>query len=487
MIFNFTLTNMMATYIVGDLGGSNDIASYSISFFGVGSALAIPLSKPIAERIGIARLFIGCQLLFAFLSLLCAFSMNYPTFIFFRFFQGFVTGPIFFLIHHTITVLVPAEKKDTFTSILVTLFAIVPVLGACFGGWIAYDYFWQWAFYFNIPPLLILAALMWIELKKYSFHLTKLPFDAIGYFFYFIGLLSLSLVIITGQQLDWLRSPLIVAFLILGTISFIFFILWDWDHPAPILDFKLLKHPVFSFALFNLALLFSAYFGMIILLALWLNLYADYTPIWIGVIIGTMAVTGLFPPFLIKHRFGRTDCRIPLGIAILFFAISCFHTTTFNVEIDFERIALSRVLAGFGLAFFLPPLFRLCFLSFSGETLVPVMTLFQVVRTLFGGLGAAFYTTLWQRRQVFYHDRLGGDLTPFSSETQEFFTKATEFELQGEAAVEKLNYYLDRQATSLALDDSFYLMAWITVGLLLLLIPTLFFRGNAFFPERQKK
>lgn len=52
VIFNYTLSIMASPYIVGDLGGSNDIATYTVSFFALGNALSIPLGKPLIPRIG---------------------------------------------------------------------------------------------------------------------------------------------------------------------------------------------------------------------------------------------------------------------------------------------------------------------------------------------------------------------------------------------------------------------------------------------------
>src|SRR5690349_10301262 len=88
-IFNYTLSIMASLYIVGDLGGSNDIATYSVTFFGLGNALGIPLGGAFLKRIGPVKLLVCCLLFFAFFSWTCASSANYPIFIASRFFLGF--------------------------------------------------------------------------------------------------------------------------------------------------------------------------------------------------------------------------------------------------------------------------------------------------------------------------------------------------------------------------------------------------------------
>src|SRR5690606_13493483 len=103
------------------------------------------------------------------------------------------------------------------------------------------------------------------------------------------------------------------------------------------------------YSLINLAVLFSTYYGMIILITLWLNLYANYTPLWISLLIGTMGIAGTLAYFFGEKVLSRFDPRITLGFAILFFAISCYYSTYFDVDVDFFHLAVARFLSGVGL------------------------------------------------------------------------------------------------------------------------------------------
>lgn len=487
VIFSYTISIMASPYIVADLGGSDDIATYSVSFFALGNAIGIPLGRTLFPRIGAARFLFIALLLFAFFTWTGAVAPTYPFFNATRFLQGFVSGPFYALGFYLFSSLQPKEKKSLFTSLTLMIFTVGPVIGACWGGWIAYQWKWQWIFYLNVPLLLILALFLRYHLQGFDLQpVRKFRFDGIGYLTYFVGVFCLGFAIITGQELDWFRSHLVIALAAIGLISILFFIFWELNHPEPLLYLKLLKRPIVFFALFNLAILFSAYFGMVILLSLWLKLWANYTPDWIAALLGTMALTGLFPIFLIDKRVSRIDNRFFLILAIVLLIISCFHTMIFNVDIDFGRIATSRLLAGLGLAFFLPPVFRLCFHHQIGEEMLHTLGLFQVTRALSSGLGASLYDVIWQRRQAFFQDRLGSKLTVLSPQTQEFYCNARDLGLQGSHANAQLNYFLEREATSLALDDCFYLMAWILIGLLLTFIFTLIAKRGSFITEENK-
>ena len=470
--FSFTNSYTAAPYIVSELGGSNDIAIYTIAFFGLGSALSIPLGKPLLARLHVRKMLIVCLTAMFFLTYFCSIAPNYPIYLLLRLLLGFAAGPLYTALTFSVSVLIAPEHKTASRLVIVTILTTVPTIAAAFGGVIAYEYSWRWVYYFNLPFFLILIGMHAICFRKIDITFKKTPFDLIGYLFFFIGVAALSTCAFMVQQLDWQRSPLLVALVLVGVPCFLFYVLWSLFHPNPILDLKLLKNPLFSFALFNLAVLFSAYFGTISLLSLWLKLDANYTPYWISTAIGTMAIAGMIPRLLIGGRFANIDPRIPLGIAILFLAISCFHATIFDTEVNFGRIAFSRVIAGFGLTLFLAPLFQMCFDSFPAEKSVDVIEIFQIVRNLAAGFGASFYDILWQRRAVFFHDRLGEKLTVFSQQTHLFFTKMKQLHVAGDPYAQ-LNSYLDKQASSLALDDCFWLMAWISMGLFIFLILTL--------------
>lgn len=396
--------------------------------------------------------------------------------------QGFTSGPFYVVIFTLFNYLLPLEKRGRMRAIILTIFSLGSVIGASWGGWVTYEWHWRWVFYLNVPFLLSLAGFLWFRLKEFDFEqIEKKPFDGIGYLIFFIGVFSLSSALIMGQQLDWFRSNIVITLVSIGVILIPFFILWELHHCNPIVPVRLLKNPVLAFSLFHLGVLYAAYFGMIVLLSLWLKLYVNYTPDWIAVIIGTMAIASIFPWFLIERKWDEYDCRICLGIAILTLAISCFYTTHFNVEINFGRVAYSRILAGVGLALFLMPLFRLCIFAYKVDAdRTNAFGMLHLTRALASGLGAGLFATMWQRRQVFYHDRLGANLTAFSQETKTFFVKAQQVQQMGLTAKEQLEFYLQQQATALALDDCFYMMGWMLVGLLCTFGITIFFKKGSF-------
>lgn len=476
VIFNLTLPLMAGLYIVDDLGGSAYISTYAVSFFCIGNILGVPLGKPGSTRLNPIQLYVLCLSFMMFFSWQCGMAGDYFTFILFRLLEGVASGPLYILIAYTlIPALAPEKDKRYVTSLVLLCFSLGPVLAASWGGWIAFYHDWRQLFFSHVLYCFFLIIYVGYGYRKhYPKQTSALAFDALGYFLFAISILFIGSALTTGQELDWFRSPLLCFLVITGSVSFLLFILRCLSVKHPLIEFKLLKNMYFALAMLNVSLLFAIYFGMIILLSLWLKLYVNYSPLWVILSIGVTAL-GAWIPILVHYK--GYDPRVPLAVAFIFLIISSFYTTTFNEHIDFARIASSRILSGIGLVSFLAPLFRLTSQTFPKDKLPECLNLFHIIRLFGSGIGVALFVTLWHRRQVFYYERLGSRLTEFSASTQHFLNQAQQIPLHGKQSFAQLSYYLNRQATALALDDCFYLMSWILVFLLLLLLATYFVEG----------
>ncbi|MCH9613540.1 MAG: Fatty acid resistance protein FarB [Chlamydiia bacterium] len=469
IIFNFAVTNMAALYILGDLGGSAMTGSYSLAYFGFGNCLGVPLGKILGLKYGRKKVLTVCLVFYVLTTFTIGFSSTYPIFIIMRFLQGYVSGPMLVLIASLLTKLANIEERRKFIRSITILIITVSVIAASIGGTLAYLWYWAWSFYGFTLIIAVIGITLLYLLRDISYPPEPIEFDIIGYISLFIGVLATCSFITLAYELDYLRSPLLQILLPLGIVSLAYFIIHSWNHPSPVISFKLLKNPTLAVGLLVLSILFSAYFGMVFLISQYLHLYANYTPLYITIVLGTMAVTALAVMLLVDRIYAKTRL-LTLMIGITFFALSCFYSSTFNVEIDFGRIALARICAGIGLALILPPLLLLVLSSCDESEGIDGLTLFQFTRTIASGLGGPIYSTIWMRREVFYHSRLGSRLTLLSEQTSEYLHKFNPFHLTPEQRISEMNVALARQSNSLALNDTFYSMGLILIGTIALIL-----------------
>jgi DHA2 family multidrug resistance protein len=462
IIFSLSVTNMASLYILSDLGGNKDIASYTTSFFALGNALAIPLGLHFARSAGMKTAIKGALFFLIGISFLLARAPNYPIFLLLRFFQGCAAGPLLMLVPSVLTTLSDERKKNFFIRNTTVIYVATSIVAACIGGSIAYEWDWRWIFHLDVILTGALTAYFLYQVGKVQFPSPHKPIDYLGYFFFFVGVLSLSLFCILGQQLDWFRSYRLCFVFPIGVISLIYFFLHSYNHPYPIVKVKLLFKKDVIFVIVETAMLFSAYFGTVFLLSIWLNQYVRYTPNWITLVLGIMAVTSI-GVMLVMHKLQEEHLLPTLMIAIFFLAYSCYLTMNYDAEVDFKRLAFARIISGVGLALFFPPLFHLMLNNCSSSEGMQGLALFQMTRTLSSGLGISIYATIWQRREAFYHDRLGGALTEFSEKTTLFLDNLNKFSLTDSMKLAELDAALEEQAQSLALNDTFYLMYYIMI------------------------
>ena len=454
IMFSATLTMVGGLNIVSELGGSLDIAVYSVSFYFIGNALTIPLGKP-----GIVRpiiLLLMCLIGFVFFTYCCAYATNFAVFIGLRVLQGSACGQLFLLIP---TLLNSINKR---IQINMLCFIVAPLLGAAVGGSVSFMYHWQWL-YLCIASVLLIVCIYFIfaipELQKIATH-TAGSVNVVDYILYCIGILSTAGALVTGQEFDWLRSPWTTRLLILGSISCVVFIIKTSISKHQLLDLRLFKDINVSCGLMQMLVLFPAYFCSIVILSSWLYANVEYTPNWIALLIIVM-VLGVGIQLIAWFKY--IGPHLLSIIALLCFTISCAYVSKFNWEIDFPHLLISRIII-------LPvlPLFIVSILQFiqykqNDQQLIECMALFNVLRSLACALGVGLYHILWERREVFYHQRLGGNLTDLSEITRQFIVNAHNFYIPPAHILAQLNAFLDNQSAALAAADCFYLFAWLMV------------------------
>jgi DHA2 family multidrug resistance protein len=469
-LFNFTSPLMASDYVVSDLGGANEIAPYETSFFGLGVATTFLLGIRLEKKFGTLRTLAVCNALsFCFL-LLCGLSPNFFTYVFCRFLSGVALGPIFPLGVGFIAKRTPPDKKIRFFATLACVIIAAPSFAASYGGWLAYDFKWSWVFYLQLPLVAVSGLILQLYAKEEEKPKEVLPpFDLTGFIFFLITAASSICVITLGEQLDWFRSPTICflsgLFLMAGT----FFVLWEWNHEDPFIELTLCKKPIFLISNISLFVFYASYFGSLSMLSIWLHIEANYTPLWIALLMGFIAVAVLVLFFFLERFFLRTTSLETVLYAAILTAIACFYSATFDVEVNFGRLALARILYGAGLAFFLFPIIIFTLREFAEGQADHIGAILQTNRYLAGSIGSIGYTTMWFRRQIFYHDRLGEQLTPYSQLTSQFFSDVAFYGYKNEQSISLLGEALDLQSSALALADSFYFMGWTLAGICLLL------------------
>ncbi len=472
IVLDYSIANVSIPYIAGDLSVSVDQGTYVITSFAVGNAIGLAMTGWLTRRFGIVYLLCASLLLFSFFSWVCGASLNLEMLVINRFIQGFVAGPMIPLSQSLILQTSTKGNQSRDLSIWSMIVVTAPVLGPILGGYISEWHRWTWIFYINVPIGTFCACVIWMILRHTQSPREKAPIDVSGFCYLVLGVSSLQILLDKGQQWDWLNSPVICGLIVISTISFTLLIIREVFHDNPFLKLRVFSSSLFSLSIICLSVSYAAYFGSFVLVPLWLQQYMGYDAVWAGISVSSIGIAPIFLSVLTPKLMKLVGNFNTLIVGFSFFTAACFYTAYFTPQIDVLHILGSRFFFGIGMVCYIIPLIAMSVEGIAPENLPNATSIFHFIRAMVGGIGTSVFTTLFQRKTIFHHERLAETLTPFSPLLQNVPKGQSLALLNGET---------DVQASMLAMNDAFFLMGWLFLGLIALL-----FLGNAVCKKQMK-
>src|SRR5215469_18175899 len=80
-VLDTSIANVALPHMAGSLGASEEEATWVLTSYLVSSAVILPISGWLANRMGRKRFYMSCVMMFTVCSVLCGFSRNLPTLI----------------------------------------------------------------------------------------------------------------------------------------------------------------------------------------------------------------------------------------------------------------------------------------------------------------------------------------------------------------------------------------------------------------------
>ncbi len=456
-VLDTTIANVSIPTIAGDLGVSPTQGTWVITSFAVANAISVPLTGWLTQRIGQVRLFVGSVLLFVLASLLCGMSSSLEMLIAARVMQGAVAGPMIPLSQALLLQCFPRKKSGMALAMWGMTTMVAPVLGPILGGWISDNYSWPWIFYINLPVGLGAAWLTWRMLKSRESATRKLPIDVIGLGLLVVGVGALQIMLDKGRELDWFASGEIVLLAVVALMMLSFFVVWELNARHPVVDLTLFKNRNFTVGAISLSLAFGLFFGIVVVMPLWLQQYMGYTATWAGVVTAPIGILALLLSPLVGRIMPHTDPRLLASFAFVVFAFTAFMRADFNTDVDMMTLVWPQVIQGAAMATFFVPLTAVTLSDLPPERIPAAAGLSNFFRIMAGAMGASISTTLWDSRAAMHHAHLAEQITAYDANTTQALHSLSVLGLTPEQALGALEYQINRQAFMLSAIDLFWL------------------------------
>ena len=472
-VLDTTIAVVALPTIGGSLAVTPSQSSWVLTLYGVSLAVVLPLSGWVTRRYGLVRTFFISVILFTLTSWLCAAAQSFNQLLLFRALQGASGGLLLPLSQSLLMRVYPPERHGLALGIWGLASAVAPVMGPLLGGYLTDTVGWPWIFYINVPFGFLSAYICWSLLQPYETESTREPVDLVGLALLVVGVISGQLLLDRGHELDWFGSVEIRTLAILAGVCFILFLAWERDTRHPIVDLSLLRHRRFVLGTVLVSVFYSSFVLLGVIYPLWLQTVLGYNAQWAGIVSAPTSIFPLIAMPLIGNWVRTRDPRplVTIGTLIVIFAMMrhAFVTTSTPPE----HIALSRLLIGCGMPFLWMPLMMTALVGLPPDKLSSATGLFNFVRMLASSMGTALGITLWDERSVVHREWLVAEVARPSADREQAMLMLGGADGHATQALATLEYLVQREARTLALQDLAVAcaMALVVVGLLVWALP----------------
>ncbi len=471
-VLDTTIANVALPHMQASLSATQETINWVLTSYIIASAIALPMSGWLADRVGRKRLLLISVIGFTAASTLCAMATSLTEMVAFRAIQGVSGAFIVPLAQATLFDINPREKHGQAMALFGGGVMIGPILGPVLGGWLTDSYNWRWVFLVNLPVGVICFFLMTAFMPTTDTH--KRRFDLLGFALLALALGSLQLFLDRGQQNDWFDSWEIIVEVGLAIAGFWMFIVHTATSEHPLFD-----KGMFADRNFGSSLVFMVITGVLLLAGLALlppllqKLYG-YSVLQSGFLTAPRGVGTLISMLVAGRLTSRIDARILVGIGVVLMGVSLWLMTGFAIDQPSRPVIVSGVVQGLGLGLIFVPLQTLAFATLPARDRTTGAALLNLARNVGGSVGISIVSVQLARMTQVAHADMASHITDSKIPTLDPNVLQT-FGHQATAVTAFLNAEITRQALFIAYLDDFKLMMYVTF----LVLPLLLFMRNS--------
>src|SRR5689334_6085790 len=173
-VLNIQIVNASLADIQGAIGAGIDDGGWVSTAYLVAEIIVIPLTGWLAQVFSVRRYLLVNAALFLGFSAACAFARNLEQMIVLRALQGFAGGVLIPLAFTIIITLLPKAKQPIGLALFALSATFAPAIGPTIGGYLTENWGWQYIFYVNLVPGLVMVGMLYFSLEAKPMKLSLL-------------------------------------------------------------------------------------------------------------------------------------------------------------------------------------------------------------------------------------------------------------------------------------------------------------------------
>jgi MFS transporter, DHA2 family, multidrug resistance protein len=297
--------------------------------------------------------------------------------------------------------------------------------------------------------------------------------DWLGISFLVLGMGCLQILLDKGERVDWFGSNLIIILAFLSAVGLLLFVLHELRTKEPVVDLRILQNRTFAVGTFFTTVIMFALYGTFVLIPLYCQLVAGYTPLLAGQVLSIQSIGTFFSMLLAGRLFNRIDPRLLVSFGCLAAGWGSWDMTYFNPQIGFWEIAWAGFFRGAGSGLIFVPLTTLSLGAVPREQMANASGLFNMVRTIGGSVGIALLIAFLSRGAQVHQHYLTAHIHPYNPELWQRFALAHSGALPGLGGngilegsfLAHIYREVQQQALLMSFVDDFRLLAYIFIVL----------------------
>ena len=471
-VLDTSIANVALPHIAGSLGASSEEATWVLTSYLVSSAIVLPISGWLSDRIGRKRFYMSCVALFTVCSMLCGLAPTLPILILARILQGAGGGGLAPSEQAILADTFSVEKRGQAFALYGMAVVVAPAIGPTLGGWITDNYNWHWIFFINLP-IGLLSLYLSNRMVEDPPQLTarrsiRKPVDFTGLALVASGVGLLEFFLDKGQEKDWFGDPMIRVVFVAAVVLLVTFVIWEWRHPDPIVDLRLLKNRNFGTAVFLQFVLGTVLFSSTVLIPQYLQGLLGYTAERAGMVLSPagFVMMGLMVVGA-RTLTWKIDPRLTVALGYAALAAGIFNYTRLSLDTAFGTVTLWRMLQVVGLPFVFIPISTLNYVGVPRSKSNQISSLSNFARNMGGSAGTALLTTFVARTAQTHQQQLQANLVQSSMPYTSYLSQVAAALQRGGmgrlAAMQSATGYayqeMLRQASMLAYQNAFAVLA----------------------------
>ena len=480
-----TCTGRLISVGLADLRGALHLGVDEASWIGTSFNAALmfigPFSVYLGGLLGARRVLLACAGIFTVVSVLLPLASSLPVMLLLLIVAGLTSGTFYPLTLSFVLRNLPMKYVLLGIAMYAVDIVFTTNVATSLEAWYMDHWSWHWVFWNSAvltPAMMIFVyfGIPWQPLPKPKEGQPSPSWR--GFLYASLGFALLYIALDQGQRLDWMNSSTIVALTFTGAFLLLVTIIRRAMMPNPLVNFKFLLRR--NTLLLGLVLMLFRFvmLATVVVIPSYLSSVQGYLPLQTGPVMLWVALPQAVFGLLAMYLLRDIDARLILTAGFTLVAIACLINAQLSPAWSGANFWLSQAVMAVGLALAFNAMVGAIVLEVidTGALSRPIDVLtfagyFQTLRLFGGEAGAAFMQHFIAVREQFHSNILGlgvqlGERA--TSQRLEGLSAGVASSSTGAAAAvaragKILGLQVRQQAFTLAITDSFTMVAWSVV------------------------